>query len=139
MSQSRNQYDCCEYSHTLSQSMGPYEHVMDVARYKHAQPCRMRQGVLGGNAVSHVGASVIDVENDLRGQTRPLTQCAAFKYLPSGRGYVQGRELVKPVKHPRIFDAPRWDLRACDMIDPHNPVPKQRGSDRPLTCESRRG
>ncbi len=136
MSQSRLHFDPCEYSHSLKQSLGPLEHVMDVARFRHAHPCRMRQGVLGGNAVSHVGASVIDVENDLRGQTRPLTQCAGYKYLPSGRGFSQGKELVKPVKHPKIYDKPRKDLPECDMFDPRNPIPTL--SIRPLTCESRR-
>lgn len=55
------------------------------------------------------------MENDLRGQNRPLTNCAQYKYVPSNEPYVQGKEYIKPVTHPKV-STEQVHLPACQMI-----------------------
>ena len=39
-------------------------------------------GLVGGTNVSHIKGNLVDLENDLRGQTRSNTKCPARKYAP---------------------------------------------------------
>lgn len=119
-------YDSCAYQQALSQSVQPLSYVMDPIRYEHCDKCRPELGVVGGTAVSHITGNLVDLENDLRGQNRPNTHCPAFKYIPQEeeeRGYVQGKEYIKPVTHPRI-DTQMVHLKPCQFTTyPEVPAP----------------
>ena len=52
-------------------------------RYENCSKCRHEFGLLGGTAVSHIKGNLVDLENDLRGQTRQNTKCPTLKYAPS--------------------------------------------------------
>jgi hypothetical protein len=83
MSMNRSTYDSCAYNQSLNQSVAPLSYIMDPIRYNHTNKCRMELGIVGGTAVSHVAGNLVDLENDLRGQNRPLTQCPSYEYTPT--------------------------------------------------------
>jgi hypothetical protein len=53
-------------------------------------------GVVGGNDVSQLGANPQDIESELRGLTRPLTNCPGREYKPTLEGqqtlYINNRK-----------------------------------------------
>lgn len=119
-------YDACSTSTAYSDNTTIFSHVFDVCRHAHEDPCQHQRGVPGGNVVATAGDmraaragaewnKMIAVESDLRGQTRGLTRCPAFDYIPN-KGVISSVEPIKPVKHPVIdtkaFKAPE----ACQMI-----------------------
>jgi hypothetical protein len=117
MSYTRNAYDACAYNTSLSQSVAPLSYILDDVKYRHCKKCRMEMGIVGGTAVSHhVGEmQLVDLENDLRGQTRPLTRCQQFHYQPSTDGSIpRGVEYIKPVEHPAL-EGPARHLPACQL------------------------
>jgi hypothetical protein len=62
---------------------------------------------------------MIAVESDLRGQTRGLTRCPTYDYIPK-RGVISSVEPIKPVKHPVINTAAFRAPGACQMIQYRN-------------------
>jgi hypothetical protein len=87
MSFNRLSDDLCTYRKALGQSVDPLEYVLDSVRYEHAKRCRMKLGIVGGTAVSHiVGANLVDVESELRLQTRVATRCPSLHYDPHRDG-----------------------------------------------------
>lgn len=120
MSLSRLSYDECSYKKNLTQSVSPLNYMLDPIKYEHCNKCRMELGILGGTAVSHISGNLVDLENDLRNQTRPNTHCPSFKYLPNEH---QGKEYIKPVSHPNI-DIGMKHLKSCQMFD-YKPLPAQ--------------
>jgi hypothetical protein len=116
MSSNRLMYDTCEYKQKLQDSVTSINFVLDPIQYEHNNKCRMEFGLLGGTNVSHVQGNLVDLENDLRGQNRPVTNCSQYKYAPSSDNYVQGKEYIKCVDHPKI-DTTMKHLPSCQMID----------------------
>ena len=82
MSSNRIRYDKASHQQMILRSTAPAEYMLDPVRYNHEQKCRHEIGLVGGTAVSHVNANLVDVESELRGQTRPLTLCPEREYLP---------------------------------------------------------
>lgn len=116
MSLNRLTYDQCAYQATLHQSVAPLSYVLDPVRYEHCNKCRVELGIVGGTAVSHVSGNLVDLENDLRNANRPNTHCPSYKYVPPTSNYLQGKEYIKPVSHPRI-DTNMIHLPPCQMND----------------------
>ena len=87
MSFNRLGYDTCAYEQNLNQSKGPGEYVLNVPRYS-CEPCfpeNPRNKLQGGGA-STVGKGNflnVDIESDLKGQTRLASKCAAQNFMPS--------------------------------------------------------
>ena len=55
--------------------------------YENANKCRIDLGVVGGSNVSHIKGNLVDLETDLRGQTRRTTKCPTRLYQnPCPRG-----------------------------------------------------
>jgi hypothetical protein len=76
----------------------------------------MELGIVGGTAVSHISGNLVDLENDLRGQTRPATKCPEYYYRPPQGNKLESREYIKPVNHP-VLDLTPKHLPACQMFD----------------------
>src|SRR5947207_43558 len=76
-------YDVSTYKKALQQSTGPFEYVMNPMMYNNCKQCRMQIGTRTGTIVStDKFGRVVDVESDLRGQTRMLSQDPALQYHP---------------------------------------------------------
>ena len=86
MSWSRLRFDTCAYRNQLAQEVGEFAYVIDDCRYVHKNPTRINFGVVGGNDVSIV-KNMVDLESDLKGQTRLASRCPTLYYqnpCPSG-------------------------------------------------------
>jgi len=112
----RLSYDSCAYKQELAQSTTPLSYVLDPIKYENCSKCRNELGLVGGTAVSHVRGNLVDLENDLRNQNRPNTHCPSYKYLPATTHYVQGKEYIKPVCHPKV-DTDMLHLKPCQMTN----------------------
>ena len=117
MSMNRTTYDSCVYQTELNQSVSPLSYVMDPIQFNNVNKCRMELGIVGGTAVSHISGNLVDLENDLRGQTRTSAQCPSYKYLPNGNSVLPHHaDYNKPsVEHPAL-DTTLQHLAPCQMI-----------------------
>lgn len=83
MSSNRLSDDLCTYRRALGQSVDPLEYLLQEYKFEHAKKCRMKLGIVGGTAVSHiVGADLVDTESELRLQSRAATKCPSLMYDP---------------------------------------------------------
>lgn len=119
MSSNRLSYDHCSYKTELSQSVGPLGYLLNPINYENCNACRHELGLVGGPGVSHIKGNMVDLENDLRGQTRQASKCPSKKYAPSAGGvlHIAGNHCNKP----RNVDLTKLHLPSCQMI--HYPKP----------------
>jgi hypothetical protein len=75
-------YDHCTYKRNLKENVSILSYVMSPFRYENQNKSRHRLGLVGGTAVSHIQGNLVDLESDLRGQTRYLTHCVNTQYKP---------------------------------------------------------
>ena len=120
MSSNRLIYDECEYKTRINESVGPLEYMLNPAKYENCNKCRMELGVIGGTAVSHIKGNLVDLESDLKGQTRRHSLCSAEKYKPCNENKIEITS--NETNKKRIIDTNLVHLRTCQMID-YKPVP----------------
>jgi len=94
MSSNRLSYDSCAYQKSLQQSMGPLDYMMYTGKYENSAKCRIEFGTVGGNGVSIFSGNLVDLESDLRGQTRQASMCPSNMYHPSQK--MNGKLLNQP-------------------------------------------
>lgn len=75
--------DSCYVKQQLVQSGNVFTHVMNPAKYNNPSQCRPVLGIVGGNNVSRTTGNMVDLESDLRGQTRVLSNCDCTEYQPN--------------------------------------------------------
>lgn len=108
MSFNRTIYDDCAYKNRLSRNVSILDHVLNNEPYHNDKSCRHMLGFVGGNNVSHIAGNMVDLESDLRGQTRFLSKCCNA-YTPSSDGYIHN-DTTKPI------DTTMKHLNACQSI-----------------------
>lgn len=79
MSFNRLRYDGCAYKNDLAQEIGEFSYVIDPIKFDHPHKSRVNFGIVGGNDVSLV-KNMIDLESDLKGQTRLASRCPTLYY-----------------------------------------------------------
>tara|TARA_B100001123_G_C15304324_1_gene1022096 strand:- start:2155 stop:2559 length:405 start_codon:yes stop_codon:yes gene_type:complete len=82
MSFSRITYDKCAFKKSLLQSESPGNYMLFPGKYYSNNQCRVDKGIVGGNQVSLSKNNLVDLESDLRGQTRMLSDCPSEKFQP---------------------------------------------------------
>lgn len=82
MSFNRLQYDTCAYKKDLKESLNVGCYQMYAGKYDNKNKCRIDFGIIGGNNVSLYKGNLVDLESDLRGQTRPMSLCPKHKFMP---------------------------------------------------------
>ena len=129
MSSNRLIYDTCAYKHELSQSVGPLQYVLNPMKYENSNKCRMDLGVVGGTAVSHIKGNLVDLETDLRGQTRRTTKCPTKLYQsPCPKGDMNNCQpgniniMGDPSQTQRNINTQMLHLPSCQMIR-YRPTP----------------
>lgn len=117
MSSNRLIYDTCAYKKQLDQSTSPLQYHLNPLKYENCNKCRIELGVSQGPSVSQIKGNLIDLENELRGQTRPLSQCDKRKYQP-------GHKLFSSMKSQskKEIDTSLVHLPTCQMIR-YKPIP----------------
>ena len=115
MSYNRLIYDECAYRKTLDESVGPLGYILNPMKYENCQKCRHEFGLVGGTAVSNIKGNLVDLENDLRNQTRSASLCSSKKYAPSNSNFIQ-------LENGQKIDTSLQHLQPCQMIRYH-PIP----------------
>lgn len=118
--------DHCTYKRNLKENVSILGYVLSPFRYEHSEKCRHELGLVGGTAVSHVRGNMVDLESDLRGQTRFLTKCVAHQHQPME----PGKSEIKNDKTAPI-DTTKLHLPACQMIS-YKGVPLPPPMNRPV-------
>jgi hypothetical protein len=72
----RPEYDPCAYAKELSESTGPYAYQMYDGKYEHCEKC------VYDEYTRPFDGEIVDVESELRNQTRVYTRCPTRKYNP---------------------------------------------------------
>ena len=127
MSSNRLSYDTCEYNNKMQESIGQLSYIMDPIKYENNNKCRMELGLVGGQGGSIIKGNMVDLENDLRGQTRPMAQpnqCPDMLYHPSSGNTLQISQ--HGPNSARDVDMRMNHLPACQMIRYRStPLPPQ--------------
>ena len=89
----RGIYDDCAYKRRLHESTSPLLYNINPIAYESCTKCHQAYpgfiGALGGQGFG-VGPDRVDIDSDLRGQTRLLTNCPTHKYNPTSYKYCGG-------------------------------------------------
>lgn len=88
MSFNRTKYDNCSYKVDLKSSVDTLGYILSPYRYENSNKCMHQLGLVGGTSVSHIKGNLVDLDSELRGQTRILTRCPTNKYIPSENGII---------------------------------------------------
>jgi hypothetical protein len=122
-------YDTCAYKQYLAESIGTLAYVLDDSRYNHRNPSRIEHGIVGGNDVSIIKGNLVDLESDLKGQTRLASKCPSLYYqnpCPNGTmNTCQPRHVVirgNPGNMGRVVDTTPLHLRGAQMFR-YTPIP----------------
>lgn len=102
--------DPCTYAKTLSMNANALGYMLDANKFEHQQKCRHELGLVGGTAVSHSKGNLVDLESDLRGQTRLLSRCSTQQWMPVPKGGLIVNDKTEPI------DTQQRHLPACQMI-----------------------
>ena len=109
MSFNRTTYDNCSYKQELQGNVSTLSYLLSPYRYEHENKCRHQLGFLGGTVVSHIQGNLVDLDSELRGQTRIVSKCMDNLYVPTEDG------IIKNDKTPPI-DTTMLHLPACQSI-----------------------
>ena len=138
MSFTKLSYDTCAYKNELAQSVGSLGWILDESRFHNNNNSRIAFGIVGGNDVSIIKGSIVDLESDLRGQTRLSSKCPQLQYLnqcPSSGNMTncQPNQIVikgNPSNMGRVIDTTPMHLRSSQMFR-YTPIPLPQGIQMP--------
>lgn len=102
--------DHCTYSRRLKENVTILDYTLSPYRFEHKDKCRHSLGLVGGAAVSHIAGNLVDLESDLRGQTRFVTKCIDHQHKPIEPGQRIHNDKTEPI------DTTLKHLPACQMI-----------------------
>lgn len=110
--------DSCTYARNLRENVSMLSFQLSPYRYEHPDKCRHELGLRGGSAVSHIQGNMVDLESELRGQTRYNTKCAWRQAKP----LVADEPIINDKTAP--IETRKTHLPACQMISyPAVPLP----------------
>jgi len=75
-------YDECNLKKKDEESTGPFKWITDSV-YEHPQSCFVNSSPFMHNHFKHTPSRFVDVENDLRNQTRLLSRCPETRFDPT--------------------------------------------------------
>lgn len=102
MSFNRTKYDNCSYKVELQSSVDTLGYILSPQRYENKNKCMHQLGFVGGTAVSHIAGNLVDLESELRGQTRIISKCPTNSYMPSDSDLITNDKtepINKQMKH----------------------------------------
>ena len=82
MSSNRLIYDTATYKNKLLENTNSINYSLYTGKYNNSAKCRIEFGLVGGNGVSLYSGNLVDLESDLRGQTRKASLAPSEKYHP---------------------------------------------------------
>lgn len=108
-SSNRLKYDNCSYQKDLYESTSPLAYQLSQYKYENCNKCLYDK--------FWTPYQLVDIETELRNQTRPLSKCDQFKYSPNCRQ--SGLCLSTFDKSVPVVPAPE----VCPII--YNNIPRQ--------------
>lgn len=109
MSFNRTKYDTCSYKQNLQNNVSTLGYVLSPLNFENQSKCRHQLGFVGGTSVSHIKGNLVDLDSELRGQTRLVSKCGDNMYVPTNDG------IIKNDKTPPI-DTTMLHLPVCQSI-----------------------
>jgi|TARA_Y100000389_G_C17130101_1_gene349795 hypothetical protein len=109
MSFNRTKYDTCNYKQDLQENVSTLSYIMTPFRYENENKCRHQLGFIGGTNVSHIKGNIVDLESELRGQTRVISKCGTNYYIPTDDNIVKN-DKTEPI------DTTLKHLGSCQSI-----------------------
>jgi len=109
MSFNRSKYDTCAYKYDLQTNVSTLDYVLSDIRYNNTNKCRHQLGLIGGTNVSHIKGNIVDLESELRGQTRLLSKCQNNLYVPTNDNIIKNDKT-------EAIDTTMQHLPACQTI-----------------------
>ena len=110
MSFNRIDYDPAEYYLKLKQSTTTLGYVLDTMPFENINKKFHQLGLVGGPTVSHIRGNIIDLESDLRGQTRLYSWCPSSVADPMTKAGVIHNDKTEPI------DTRKLNLPTFQMI-----------------------
>lgn len=109
MSFNRGKYDTCSYKQNLQNNVSTLSYILSPMNYEHVDKCRHQLGFIGGTGVSHIKGNMVDLESELRGQTRYISKCGNNMYVPTQDGIIKN-DKTEPI------DTTALHLPSCQSI-----------------------
>lgn len=109
MSFNRTKYDTCTYKQNLQGNVSTLSYVMSPMYYEHKDKCRHQLGFISGTNVSHIKGNLVDLDSELRGQTRYISKCGGNMYVPTDDGIIKN-DKTSPI------DTKMLHLPSCQSI-----------------------
>lgn len=78
----RNSYDQCELEKKYQESTHPFKYTTDTIVSENNDSCFLNASPFMHNQFRSIPRGVVDIESELRGQTRILSNCPSLKYNP---------------------------------------------------------
>lgn len=116
MSYNRAIYDPCAYGKRLDESTSVLSWNLDPNKFYNCNDCRIEFGVVGGNNVSRTKGNLVDLESELRNQTRLYSHCPGRKYIPNCAPNLISKDGL-PCGSVAGRKEDLCHLRSCNMID----------------------
>ena len=98
---------------------GTIQYLLDPVKYENYNKCRHELGLVGGTNVSHIKGNLVDLESDLKGQTRRFSLCSEKKFQPCNDNFIEITS--NETNKKRVIDTNLIHLQSCQMIN-YKPV-----------------
>jgi len=85
----RSLYDKETVEEAVKSAEKASDYMLYSGKYYNDRRCMISRGVIGGTTTSISNKNLVDLESDLRGQTRKLGRCNASRYQPKCESYMQ--------------------------------------------------
>lgn len=109
MSFNRSKYDTCSYKQNLQNNVSTLGYILSPLNFENGNKCMHQLGFVGGTSVSHIKGNLVDLDSELRGQTRYISKCCDNLYVPTGDGIIKN-DKTAPI------DTTMLHLPACQSI-----------------------
>lgn len=116
MSFTRTLFDDCTYAQRLNESQNVLHYNVDSNKFYNCNQNRIDFGLLGGTQVSQSAENLVDLESDLRNQTRLYSRCPRRKYRPACDVYQCGNKTGLPCGDPKC-QPKMHHMRESTLID----------------------
>ena len=90
-------YDTTNYKMKLGESVSTLDYILSTFRYEHSDKRRHNLGLVGGVAVSHIQGNLVDLESELRCQTRLNSRSGTNQYKPVSPGQPIVNDKTPPI------------------------------------------
>lgn len=112
---SRALYDDCSLKKKNQESVAPFEWATDSSVIESKQSCYFAASPFMHNPFNSVPSNIVDIESDLKGQTRQLSKCPETRFNPNTAKALQWAQLPECVSKDLVPEYTRLN-RSCNVL-----------------------